>query len=179
VGVVHHQLVAVRRHQGARSTTCASARPSTTPSTATASRSSATHPPVTSTRGLLGYKEDAPIYDYNPDKAKALLQEAGATSLSITLPVTGSTAAIGVRIAQFLQQDLEDVGVTVKIEQVRQTAYDLGAELPKKYSIWNMAWGMGLPDPSELVSSLSAPVPRRTTASTATRRSTRRRAGDR
>ena len=104
--------------------------------------------------GLLGYDAAAPVYAYDPDKAKALLAEANATNLAITLPVLEAGQPNNARVAQLLQQDLQAVGVTVTLEQVQQTAYDLGAGLRKKYSMWNIGWGMGLPDPSELVSSL-------------------------
>ena len=104
--------------------------------------------------GLLGAEDSVPAYGYDPDKARALLAEAGAGGLSLTLPVLDSGAANNARLAQLLQQDLQAVGVTVNLEQVQQTPYDIGAGLPKEYRWWNQGWGMGLPDPSELVNSL-------------------------
>lgn len=102
---------------------------------------------------LLGFDKSAPIYDYDPKKAMALLKEAGASDVSFTLPVF-SGGASG-RVAQLLQEDMKAVGITVKIEQLDGvTPYDLGAELPEKYRMWQMTWGMGLPDPAELVASL-------------------------
>lgn len=103
---------------------------------------------------LLGADESAPAYTYDPDKAKELLAEAGADGLEITLPVLDSGLASTGRLAQLLQQDLKAVGVTATLEQIADTPYDIGAELPNRYRLWNMGWGMGLPDPSELTSSL-------------------------
>lgn len=103
--------------------------------------------------GLLGYDKSAPVYNYDPAKAKSLLAEAGATNISFTLPVfgTGDVALV----AQLLQQNLKDVGIDVQLKSVgNQNVYDIGANLPKQYRMWAMGWGMGLPDPSELVSSL-------------------------
>lgn len=104
-------------------------------------------------QGLLGYDESAPVFEYDPEKAKSLLEEAGASDISFTLPVFESGAAG--RVAQLLQEDLKAVGISVEIEQLDGlTPYDLGVELPQKYRMWGMQWGMGLPDPSELVASL-------------------------
>jgi ABC-type oligopeptide transport system substrate-binding subunit len=36
----------------------------------------------------------------------------------------------------------------------QESAYDLGPLLRDDYDMWNMGWGMGLPDPSELASNL-------------------------
>lgn len=103
-------------------------------------------------KGLLGYDDAASVYPYDPERARELLAEAGATDLSFTLPAFGT--GVAPRLAQLLQQDLKEVGITVDIEQSDLTAYDIGSELPDKYRMWGMGWGMGLPDPSELVSSL-------------------------
>jgi oligopeptide transport system substrate-binding protein len=102
--------------------------------------------------GLFGYDKSAPVYQYDPEKAKSLLADAGVTGLSFTLPVFGSGAPDPV--AQLLQQNLKDVGITVDIKQVNVNPYDVGENLPKQYRMWRLGWGMGLPDPSELVSSL-------------------------
>ncbi len=104
--------------------------------------------------GLLGAEASAPAYGYDPAKARGLLAEAGVSGLNLTLPVLDSGTASNARLAQLLQQDLQAVGVTVTLEQDQQTPYAIGAALPKKYRLWNQGWGMGLPDPSELTSSL-------------------------
>jgi ABC-type transport system substrate-binding protein len=105
-------------------------------------------------QGLLGFDAAAPVYTYDPEKARALLAAAGVPSLALTIPVMASTVPNNGRIAQLLQEDLQAVGMKVQLTQVQQSAFDLGATLPTKYPMWNMEWGMGLPDPAELVNSL-------------------------
>jgi ABC-type transport system substrate-binding protein len=94
--------------------------------------------------GMLGYDEGAPVYEYDPEKAKALLAEAGASGFELTLPTLGATSN-GSRTSQLLQQDLQAVGIKVKLKQVQETAFDLGAKVRQQYRIWNLGWGMGLP----------------------------------
>jgi ABC-type transport system substrate-binding protein len=103
---------------------------------------------------LLGFSDTAPIYAHDPDRAKALLAEAGVSGLQMKTGVLDSASADNVRMAQLMAQDLEAVGITATIEQRQETGYDLGASLRDEYDMWNMGWGMGLPDPSELVSNL-------------------------
>lgn len=102
--------------------------------------------------GLLGFDASAPVFGYDPEKAKALLKEAGVTDLSFTLPIFGGGAAG--EVAQLLQQNLKDVGITVELESLSVLPFDIGTDLPNQYRMWEIGWGMGLPDPSELVSSL-------------------------
>lgn len=102
--------------------------------------------------GLLGFDESAPVFTYDPDKARSLLKEAGATDISFTLPMFGGGSGDG--LSELLQQNFRDVGITVELESVGVNQYEIGAELPNQYRMWSIAWGMGLPDPSELISSL-------------------------
>jgi ABC-type transport system substrate-binding protein len=104
--------------------------------------------------GLIGYNESAEVFAYDPDRARELLAEAGVSDgdISFTMPVFGTNVAP--RLSQLLQADLKEVGIEVELEQLDLTPYDIGAELPEKYPLWGMGWGMGLPDPSELISSL-------------------------
>ena len=99
---------------------------------------------------LLGFSDKAPIYAHDPDKARALLAEAGVAGLEMRIGVMTSATADNVRIAQLIAQDLETVGIKVVLEQRQEGALDLGAALRDEYDMWNMSWGMGLPDPSEL-----------------------------
>ena len=103
---------------------------------------------------LLGFSEAAPIYPHDPDRARALLAEAGVTDLEIRIGVFGATSGVSVRIAQLIAQDLEAVGIKAIIEQRQESAFDIGSGLSDEYDMWNMGWGMGLPDPSELTASL-------------------------
>lgn len=64
--------------------------------------------------GLPGHR-DANLYNYDPDKARALLDEAGASGLTLTLDILNKTERL--TAAQVVQANLADVGITVEIKQ--------------------------------------------------------------
>lgn len=64
--------------------------------------------------GLPGAR-DSVTYDYDPDKARALLEEAGATGLSVTLDILNQSERL--TAAQVIQANLADVGITCEIKQ--------------------------------------------------------------
>ncbi len=64
--------------------------------------------------GLPGSR-DSVTYDYDPDKARALLAEAGAEGLSVTLDILNQSERL--TAAQVIQANLADVGVTCEIKQ--------------------------------------------------------------
>ena len=64
--------------------------------------------------GLPGSR-DSVTYDYDPDKARALLEEAGATGLNVTLDILNQSERL--TAAQVIQANLADVGITCEIKQ--------------------------------------------------------------
>lgn len=68
---------------------------------------------------MLGYKKDLPDYSYDPEKAKALLKQAGvAEGTEVTLwsmPVQRPYNPNSRRIAEMIQNDWAKVGVKAKI----------------------------------------------------------------
>ena len=65
------------------------------------------------------YNPDITVYEYNPDKAKALLAEAGYADGFETLfdvPQSGSGMQLPVEMATAIQADLAAVGIDAKIE---------------------------------------------------------------
>ncbi len=64
--------------------------------------------------GLPGSRESV-TYDYDPDKARALLEEAGATNLTVTLDILNQTERL--TAAQVIQANLADVGINCEIKQ--------------------------------------------------------------
>ncbi|ATA26126.1 ABC transporter substrate-binding protein [Brenneria goodwinii] len=74
-------------------------------------------------------KQSSPDYSYNPEKAKALLKEAGyANGLDLKLWTTNATAAV--RSAQFLKQQLAQVGIRATV-----TPMDSGARNAKLWGV--------------------------------------------
>jgi peptide/nickel transport system substrate-binding protein len=68
------------------------------------------------------------VHDRDVDKAKQLLSDAGVSNLSLTLTFTEETGAK--QLAQIVQQNLKDVGITLQLNQVDSAAmYELGKNL--------------------------------------------------
>jgi peptide/nickel transport system substrate-binding protein len=80
---------------------------------------------------LLGHWADAPVYNYDPAKAKALLEEAGASGLKATLTCLNDARTQAE--AQIVQANLAEAGVTVTINALDAGAY----------------WDLGTPDKSK------------------------------
>lgn len=80
---------------------------------------------------LLGHWADAPVYPHDPEKAKALLAEAGKTSFECTLTCLNDARTQA--IAQIAQANLGEIGVNVKISALDGGAY----------------WGLGEADKSK------------------------------
>ncbi len=68
---------------------------------------------------ISGYNEDIEGYDYNPEKAKELLKEAGfedGFEMELwAMPVPRPYMPDGEKVAEVIQKNLEDIGVTAKI----------------------------------------------------------------
>lgn len=70
---------------------------------------------------LADYERTAEPYSYDPDKARALLAEAGVTDLKL-----GFVTNLDPKLGEILQQQFEDVGITLDIQAVStQVFYDL------------------------------------------------------
>ncbi|WP_395541222.1 ABC transporter substrate-binding protein [Neotabrizicola sp. sgz301269] len=87
----------------------------------------AVYPPPT-----LGWNPDVKVWDYNPDEAKKLLEEARADGVAVDTPLTliGRTANFPnvTEILEAVQQQLQEVGFTVELQ-----FYEV-AEFEKLYS---------------------------------------------
>ena len=68
------------------------------------------------TEGQEGYTTDLTTYPYDPDKAMELLEQAGATDLSLTFYYDESSA--NTKMAQTLQSQLGTVGIELILEPV-------------------------------------------------------------
>ncbi|MGE0117885.1 MAG: ABC transporter substrate-binding protein [Dongiaceae bacterium] len=101
--------------------------------------------------GLLGYRS-ASKYSYNPDEARALLQEAGVSDLSLELKILNDP--INVTTAQIIQANLADVGVKIDIIPLDSGPFwNLGLESKgedwKSLQLWTMRYRTS-PDPHDI-----------------------------
>jgi len=75
----------------------------------------AVYPPPT-----LGWNPDVKVWDYNPEEAKKLFEEAKADGVAVDTPITilGRTANFpnNVEILEAMQQMLQEVGFTVELQ---------------------------------------------------------------
>ncbi len=78
--------------------------------------------------GNKDYQKAATVYDYNPDKAKALLQAAGVTNLSIQMDTTD--ASIVKDVAPLVVEQWKKIGVNASLNTVPSAAI-YGDVVPK------------------------------------------------
>ena len=96
-----------------------------------------------------GYDKSYKGYDYDPEKAKALLAEAGQEGgFSTELYVMNTDP--NPRIAQAIQQDLAAVGIDAQIKSLAQANVIEAGGNGSAPMIWSggMAWIADFPDPS-------------------------------
>ncbi len=97
-----------------------------------------------------GYADDYEGYAYDPEKAREMLVEAGfADGFETELYVMNVDP--NPRIAQAIQQDLKEIGITAEIRSLAQAnVIAAGGEADQAPMIWSggMAWIADFPDPS-------------------------------
>lgn len=67
-------------------------------------------------KGLPSFSPELKGYDYNPQKAKMLLSEAGYPEGKGLIPITLMTTSSYLDICKFIQQQLTEIGIELKIE---------------------------------------------------------------
>lgn len=88
---------------------------------------------------VIGYKDDLDLYDYNPEKAKELLKEAGyADGFTTTLWLNDENPVRG-RIAEIIQAQLKEVNIDVELESVEWAAF-LDRTAQGEHDIFILGW---------------------------------------
>lgn len=65
-----------------------------------------------------GYTDEYDVYDYNPQKARELLREAGVSNLSFSLSFGAGRYLMDRELTEIVQAMLADVGVNVRIQSM-------------------------------------------------------------
>lgn len=86
-----------------------------------------------------------PEYEYNPEKAKALLQEAGVAE-GTTLEIWSANYYPWAEMAQAVQYDLQQIGLNVDLHLVQRAAW-YEANANHNPIVFNQ-WPLELPDPA-------------------------------
>jgi peptide/nickel transport system substrate-binding protein len=86
-----------------------------------------------------GYSEDVKGYEYDPDKARELLKEAGyEDGLSFTIKIKEDSK--NQKVAQVIQSDLKAVGIDVDIQILEAGAYTTDVYSNGDYEMTISAW---------------------------------------
>ena len=101
--------------------------------------------------GMPGYDTGYKGYDFSPEKAKALLKEAGLAKGFSTVLYANNTDP-NPRIAEAIQQDLAAVGIKADLKTLAQENVIAAAGSPNQAPlVWSggMAWSDDFPDPTD------------------------------
>lgn len=85
-----------------------------------------------------GYSADSPTYEYNVEKAKQLLAEAGASNLNLTMKIKEDAKTQ--KVAQIIQADLKEAGINVTIEVMEAGAFNTDIYANGNYEITVGSW---------------------------------------
>jgi peptide/nickel transport system substrate-binding protein len=99
--------------------------------------------------GTWGFTDDIPVYEYDPDRARELLEEAGhgdGLEISMWVPESGSGMQSPVPMATVIQANWADVGVTAEIQTFEWGAF-LDTLRTGDQQVFCNSWMAGLPDP--------------------------------
>jgi peptide/nickel transport system substrate-binding protein len=97
---------------------------------------------------IAGYDKGFVDFKYDPNRAKQLLQESGVTNLNLTLSyrdVARGYLAQPAAVAQDIQAQLAQVGITVTLDQQESTTFIDNAN-KGKLPFYMLGWGADFPD---------------------------------
>jgi ABC-type transport system substrate-binding protein len=102
---------------------------------------------------LPGWQPPTAGYGFDPDKARALLAEAGRSD-GFATAIWTQGSDLDLKIAQRLQQDLAAVGVRLGIKQVAWSSFLEAIRQPKTAPMFDLGWSADFPDPSNFLETL-------------------------
>jgi peptide/nickel transport system substrate-binding protein len=98
-----------------------------------------------------GYNPAVQAYPYDPAKAKALLKQAGyPNGFPLTIMFPANHYVLGAQIVQVVASELEQVGITVKIDSVSLATFASDTAKRVIPSAFYGAWGSNYPDPLQM-----------------------------
>lgn len=102
-------------------------------------------------KGLPGYSPDGIGYHYNPDKSRALLEEAGYKNGIGLEEITLATNAEYLDLCKYIQHQLNEIGFSVKIE-VNPPAALRELKAQAKLNFFRASWIADYPDAENYLS---------------------------
>jgi ABC-type transport system substrate-binding protein len=100
--------------------------------------------------GMPGYPSGVTGYPYDPGRARALLREAGQGA-GFTTELWTQGSDLDLKIAQLVQRELADVGVTMDIKQVAWSSFLEAIRQPKTVPLFDLGWSADFADPSNFL----------------------------
>ena len=98
-----------------------------------------------------GYNSSVQAYPYDPAKAKALLKQAGyANGFPLTIMFPANHYVQGAQIVQVVASELQQVGITAKIDSVSLATFASDTAKRKIPAAFYGAWGSNYPDPLQM-----------------------------
>lgn len=96
---------------------------------------------------ILGYNEGLEDLEYNPERAKELLEDAGYGD-GFDLTIMTNDTSERVDLAIYLQEELKEVGINLNIEQLEWGAY-LEAVSNGEHDLFILGWPNPVGDPDQ------------------------------
>lgn len=87
---------------------------------------------------VFGYNPNLTAYEYNPEKAKELLKEAGLEN-GFSTSIWLNDTPVRIKIAETVQSQLQEIGIDVSIEQMEWAAY-LDKTASGEHDMYSLSW---------------------------------------
>jgi ABC-type transport system substrate-binding protein len=100
--------------------------------------------------GSVGYDTSVPFYEFNLDKANALIKESGVT-LPLTVPLTVHNREGDQQQAQLIQAMLDKIGVKMTFDTVERTAWNTKVRVDNNFEFTTRQGGPSVDDAINLL----------------------------